>query len=472
MEGKPKTPVYEKTGKTRGTGEKNLDSGLCLQYTFNVDSADSFSLSVITNADVPFFFRASAFRSDGTVTLTYDTSGYESARSYLGSASASRILGLFCGICDAAAAAEDHMIDGNLAVITPDRLFAARRGDDGTDVKLICLPVAPEDIDSCPLTEGAAAAVEGGVPAVFPSVEEGLRELLRLAGEAGQGFDSSGAAKYIDEYGFSAKGFKDYLLSAGLPDGVTGQLSSCAPLRPACDAPADGPDGYLPRTGDAVYETGRGVPKRSWNDPSGSGYLSCGAGTAGSGAEERVSGPGAAGSAFWESESGTGNPASGNDETGPEVSGGPITLRDILRSPRMSNIKAFIKQVSGRGRVREGPARKTGAGVPQDAGCRVCLADTASGKRYGIYALPVRIGMNGMTCGIVPEGCRATSREHALISYENGRYRLTDLGSTNGSYLNGIRIFPGIPVLISPGDEIILGDFKTHFETADRRIQQ
>ena len=76
--------------------------------------------------------------------------------------------------------------------------------------------------------------------------------------------------------------------------------------------------------------------------------------------------------------------------------------------------------------------------------------------------------MNGKTCGIVPEGCRAVSREHAMISCENGRYRLTDLGSTNGSYLNGIRIFSGIPVLISPGDEIILGDLKTHFETSGR----
>ena len=459
MEVKPKTPIYENVEKTRGAGEKNLDSGMCLQYTFNVDSADSFALSVITNADIPFFFRASAFRSDGTVTLTYDTSGYESARSYLASASASRIYGLFCGICDAAAAAEDHMIDGNLALITPDRLFAARRGEDGTDVKLICLPVIPEDVDVCPVAEFTGTAGERGVPSAFPSAEDGLRELLRLAGEAGQGFDSAGPSKYIDEYGFSAKGFKDCLLSAGIPDGATGpQLgrgaSSAETRRTDCCAPEDGPDGYLPHTEDAADEAGRGVSERSRTVPPGSGNISFGPVIPRYGAGESTSGPC--------------DPAAGRAETDLEISGGPITFRDLLRTPRMSNIKAFLKQISGRGRPREVPAHKTSAGGPPDAGFRACLADTASGKRYGISALPVRIGMNGKTCGIVPEGCRAVSREHAMISCENGRYRLTDLGSTNGSYLNGIRIFSGIPVLISPGDEIILGDLKTHFETSGR----
>lgn len=50
------------------------------------------------------------------------------------------------------------------------------------------------------------------------------------------------------------------------------------------------------------------------------------------------------------------------------------------------------------------------------------------------------------------------SRRHARILYENGTYKIEDLGSTNGTYVNrGRRLIPGNPQRLENGDEIIVG---------------
>ena len=54
------------------------------------------------------------------------------------------------------------------------------------------------------------------------------------------------------------------------------------------------------------------------------------------------------------------------------------------------------------------------------------------------------------------------SRQHAEIRPRGGSWVLSDLGSTNGSCLNGRRI--DRPEVIKPGDEIELGTSVIRFE--------
>lgn len=50
------------------------------------------------------------------------------------------------------------------------------------------------------------------------------------------------------------------------------------------------------------------------------------------------------------------------------------------------------------------------------------------------------------------------SRRHARILFQDGRYLIEDLGSTNGTFINrGRRLTPGLWHLIQDGDEIIVG---------------
>lgn len=52
-----------------------------------------------------------------------------------------------------------------------------------------------------------------------------------------------------------------------------------------------------------------------------------------------------------------------------------------------------------------------------------------------------------------------TSRHHARLSIENGRARITDLSSTNGTFLQGRRILPGVAERWTPPQRVQIGDY-------------
>jgi len=55
----------------------------------------------------------------------------------------------------------------------------------------------------------------------------------------------------------------------------------------------------------------------------------------------------------------------------------------------------------------------------------------------------------------VNSGDQEISREHARVVRREGYYWIEDLGSANGTYVNGLRIFS--PQVLRPGDQIQLG---------------
>ena len=54
-----------------------------------------------------------------------------------------------------------------------------------------------------------------------------------------------------------------------------------------------------------------------------------------------------------------------------------------------------------------------------------------------------------------------TSRRHAQITAEGGAFRIQDLGSSNGTYVNGTRI---TETVLQPGDEVSIGGTRFRFE--------
>jgi eukaryotic-like serine/threonine-protein kinase len=50
------------------------------------------------------------------------------------------------------------------------------------------------------------------------------------------------------------------------------------------------------------------------------------------------------------------------------------------------------------------------------------------------------------------------SRRHGLITFENGKFFFEDLGSSNGSFINGIRLQPQMRRALQLGDQICLGE--------------
>ncbi len=54
-------------------------------------------------------------------------------------------------------------------------------------------------------------------------------------------------------------------------------------------------------------------------------------------------------------------------------------------------------------------------------------------------------------------GDRGVSREHCTLYFENESIYISDLSSTNGTFINGIKLSPHVPQQLNKGDELILG---------------
>jgi adenylate cyclase len=89
--------------------------------------------------------------------------------------------------------------------------------------------------------------------------------------------------------------------------------------------------------------------------------------------------------------------------------------------------------------------------IPQDDGEQDVLLENGNAWRLG-RANDSQIKLHS----------ELVSRQHALVQrMENGEYYLFDLGSRNGTFLNGTRV--SIPVPLNDGDRISLGDFHLSF---------
>jgi hypothetical protein len=76
--------------------------------------------------------------------------------------------------------------------------------------------------------------------------------------------------------------------------------------------------------------------------------------------------------------------------------------------------------------------------------------------RIALDKLPLTVGkMEGCVDKVL--GDMSISRMHCRFVNDNGRIAIIDLGSTNGSYRNGLRLAPQEKTYIEEGDEIRLG---------------
>lgn len=76
-----------------------------------------------------------------------------------------------------------------------------------------------------------------------------------------------------------------------------------------------------------------------------------------------------------------------------------------------------------------------------------------TGRQYALYG-PLEIG-RGTSCDIsIPN--RFVSTHHARIAPQGGAWMLEDLGSTNGTLVNGEPL--DTPHRLAPGDRVLVGD--------------
>ena len=100
---------------------------------------------------------------------------------------------------------------------------------------------------------------------------------------------------------------------------------------------------------------------------------------------------------------------------------------------------------------------------------RACLEILGIDKENRI----IELGEEDVIIGRIPEcgiclSIENVSREHARVIFRNEEYFVEDLGSTNGTYVNGIKI---VKCVLRNSDQINIGGVKILF-TEDKTLQK
>jgi pSer/pThr/pTyr-binding forkhead associated (FHA) protein len=79
-----------------------------------------------------------------------------------------------------------------------------------------------------------------------------------------------------------------------------------------------------------------------------------------------------------------------------------------------------------------------------------------------VQSTVVRIGQGSQNEIVLEDDTVSTS--HARLEYADGAWRLTDLESKNGTYLEGARLEPGVPTAVPDQAAVAFGAMKLRFE--------
>jgi len=84
----------------------------------------------------------------------------------------------------------------------------------------------------------------------------------------------------------------------------------------------------------------------------------------------------------------------------------------------------------------------------------VVRSGPSAGKTYPLDGAELTVGRD--TANPVSINDAEVSRKHAKLSWKGAGYVLEDLGSTNGTFINGVRISAAVP--LKPGDAVSFGE--------------
>ncbi|HWD23854.1 MAG TPA: FHA domain-containing protein [Acidimicrobiales bacterium] len=121
---------------------------------------------------------------------------------------------------------------------------------------------------------------------------------------------------------------------------------------------------------------------------------------------------------------------------------------------------AFIPEDQS-GEISDDELRSIPVEIAEGTGILLVKRGPDAGSRYTLEEPLTRVGRHPESDIFLDD--ITVSRRHAEFLNENGSYRVRDVGSLNGTYLNRERVDE---VELQTGDEVQIGKFKLVFLTA------
>jgi hypothetical protein len=91
----------------------------------------------------------------------------------------------------------------------------------------------------------------------------------------------------------------------------------------------------------------------------------------------------------------------------------------------------------------------------------LCLVELLNNREYVFGRADSSQSKDPREIRVAVYGSEHLSRHHFKIATHDGRYWITDLGSTNGTFLNTCRLSPNVERELTPGDQIAMAAFCT-----------
>ncbi len=123
-----------------------------------------------------------------------------------------------------------------------------------------------------------------------------------------------------------------------------------------------------------------------------------------------------------------------------------LNLRQLRSIPQVNQSDELYKSLNAE-------AQNVISNLPKGEGILLILKGAGVGARYLLDAAQTKLGRD-MSNEIILDDI-TVSRSHALITKSNG-YRIKDLGSLNGSYVNAVAVKESA---INAGDEVQIGKY-------------
>ena len=98
----------------------------------------------------------------------------------------------------------------------------------------------------------------------------------------------------------------------------------------------------------------------------------------------------------------------------------------------------------------------------------VCMSGPDAGTEYELSTDTTQIGRSANADVNVNDGF--ASRQHAELHFIDNAYRLHDLGSKNGVFVNGGRLGPGATIWLEDGDELQFASTRFRFHDPSATI--
>ena len=91
------------------------------------------------------------------------------------------------------------------------------------------------------------------------------------------------------------------------------------------------------------------------------------------------------------------------------------------------------------------------------------LVRIKTGENINLNRSEFTIGKDKTKVNYCISGDSSISRVHAKITVSGGEYMVSDMRSTNGTFVNGMKVEPGRPVPLKIGDKVVFSEEEFEF---------